>query len=125
MLQHEVSGSKARLEDLIGTPVRDFCYPYGAVNRQVRYVVEEAGYRSGCSTISGLNDVSVDPFLLQRAEIGAGLNERGFVQRLRHGDALAQAFKNCIKRTGRGIKARLLGLDTLDSAVENVSLLGQ
>jgi peptidoglycan/xylan/chitin deacetylase (PgdA/CDA1 family) len=51
----EISGSKKRLEDLFGIPVRHFCYPYGDCNLWVREQVQNAGYATACTTDFGVN----------------------------------------------------------------------
>jgi peptidoglycan/xylan/chitin deacetylase (PgdA/CDA1 family) len=43
-LRTEIHGSKADLEDRIGAPVTQFCYPYGDVDQRVADVTREAGY---------------------------------------------------------------------------------
>ena len=64
--REEIRGSKARLEDLFGSPVRHFCYPYGDWNPAVRDLVQEAGFVTACTTEPGLNRPLGDPFRLRR-----------------------------------------------------------
>lgn len=64
--REEITSSKARLEDLLGVAVEHFCYPYGDWNRQVRDWVEEAGYRSACTTAFGVNPAGTDPYAMSR-----------------------------------------------------------
>ena len=64
--REEIFASKARLEDLFGSPVRHFCYPYGDWNPAVRDLVVEAGYATACTTEPGLNRPEGDPFRLRR-----------------------------------------------------------
>ena len=64
--REEIFGSKARLEDLFGHPVRHFCYPYGDWNPAVRDLVYEAGFVTACTTDPGLNRPGGDPFRLRR-----------------------------------------------------------
>lgn len=45
----EIYGSKARLELIIGKPVRSFCYPYGDYNEETKRLVREAGFNSARS----------------------------------------------------------------------------
>jgi len=42
--RHEIAGSRARLEDVTGTRVESFCYPYGAFNAEHVRLVHEAGF---------------------------------------------------------------------------------
>jgi peptidoglycan/xylan/chitin deacetylase (PgdA/CDA1 family) len=46
--EHEIAGSKRALEDLLGRPVRSFCYPHMDHDERVRAAVREAGYASAC-----------------------------------------------------------------------------
>jgi len=64
--REEVVASKKKLEDMFGVPVDHFCYPYGDHNQAVRDLVEQAGYKTGCTTVFGVNDRSSDPFTLKR-----------------------------------------------------------
>jgi peptidoglycan/xylan/chitin deacetylase (PgdA/CDA1 family) len=47
-LVEEVRGSRVELEDLTGTKVAHFCYPYGDLNEQVVEVVQASGFE--CAT---------------------------------------------------------------------------
>ncbi|MBN8247695.1 MAG: polysaccharide deacetylase family protein [Verrucomicrobia bacterium] len=64
--REEIRSSKAMLEDAFGVPVLDFCYPYGDWNPAVRDVVMESGFRTACTTASGLNRPSGHRFQLRR-----------------------------------------------------------
>ena len=62
----EITESKKKLEDLFGVAVEHFCYPYGDWNATVRDLVQEAGYRSACTTAFGINTPATPPFALKR-----------------------------------------------------------
>ena len=70
--RNEISKSKARLEELMGRPVRSFSYPFG---KQHDYtgesvaLVQEAGYSIACTNISGVVDRTTDLFQLPRVHI--------------------------------------------------------
>ena len=64
--KEQISASKKKLEDLFGRPIDHFCYPYGDCNKVVRDLVEEAGYRTACTTRFGVNGAGDDRFLLKR-----------------------------------------------------------
>lgn len=58
----EVGNCKRRLEDILGAPVRMFCYPKGRFNAQVLSRVRAAGY-SGARTIRmAQQGLDFDPF---------------------------------------------------------------
>jgi peptidoglycan/xylan/chitin deacetylase (PgdA/CDA1 family) len=64
--RQEIAASKKALEDTFGIPVEHFCYPYGDWNQRVRDLVAEAGYRSACTTETGINLPGASPFELKR-----------------------------------------------------------
>ncbi len=64
--REEIAASKKALEDRFGIPVEHFCYPYGNMNQKVAGMVEEAGFRTGCSTRFGVNNPKVPRFELRR-----------------------------------------------------------
>ena len=64
--REEVSASKKRLEDEFGCAIDHFCYPYGDWNQSVRDMVEAAGYRTACTTDTGMNTTATDRFALKR-----------------------------------------------------------
>lgn len=67
--REEISGSKKRLEDTFGESVEHFCYPYGDWNREIRDLVQNAGYKSACITKFGVNPADTDPFALKRITV--------------------------------------------------------
>jgi peptidoglycan/xylan/chitin deacetylase (PgdA/CDA1 family) len=48
-LETEVSGSRARLGELLGTRIRGFAYPYGSMDAAARDAVRDAGYDYACA----------------------------------------------------------------------------
>lgn len=67
--QREVVQSKADLEDLLGTEVQSFAYPYGAFDDACATAVRQAGYRHACTTAPGWMRRDSDPFRLRRLTI--------------------------------------------------------
>ncbi|MBE0547620.1 MAG: polysaccharide deacetylase family protein [Rubrivivax sp.] len=65
----EAVASKSDLEDLLGTEVHSFAYPYGAVDAACAAAVREAGYRSACTTDPGWMLRDGDPFRLRRLTV--------------------------------------------------------
>jgi peptidoglycan/xylan/chitin deacetylase (PgdA/CDA1 family) len=65
----EIAGSKTQLEDALKRPVTVFCYPYGHYNREVRSMVERAGYAAACATTKGVATPGSDLFALNRINV--------------------------------------------------------
>lgn len=84
-LRRELVLSKHYLEDLTGKEIAVIAYPHGSVDRRVRDAVENAGYRSGASSIFDINTHLTDPLLLCRTPILGNDSLRTFEQKL-HGD---------------------------------------
>jgi peptidoglycan/xylan/chitin deacetylase (PgdA/CDA1 family) len=64
--REEIRGSKKSLEDKFGVAIDHFCYPYGDWNESVRDLVVEAGYKTACTTTSGVNTPADSSFELKR-----------------------------------------------------------
>jgi peptidoglycan/xylan/chitin deacetylase (PgdA/CDA1 family) len=62
----EIRASRKKLEDWFGRSVDHFCYPFGDWNESVQELVMEAGYKTACTTIPGVNTPAVSPFQLKR-----------------------------------------------------------
>jgi peptidoglycan/xylan/chitin deacetylase (PgdA/CDA1 family) len=67
--KEEITASKKKLEDWFGRPIDHFCYPYGDWNPAVRDLVQEAGYKTACTTERGLNESGQDAFTLKRITV--------------------------------------------------------
>lgn len=48
-LEAEISGSRARLGELVGASLRGFAYPYGSMDAAARQAVRDAGYDYACA----------------------------------------------------------------------------
>jgi peptidoglycan/xylan/chitin deacetylase (PgdA/CDA1 family) len=67
-LQAEVSGSRASLGELMGTPVRGFAYPYGSMDAAARQTVRDAGYEYACAVQTPMADLGI--MALPRVYVG-------------------------------------------------------
>jgi len=67
--REEIVASKKKLEDTFGVAVEHFCYPYGDWNDVARDLVMEAGYRTACTTLFGVNTPATPPFVLRRLAV--------------------------------------------------------
>jgi peptidoglycan/xylan/chitin deacetylase (PgdA/CDA1 family) len=71
-LLKQVEQSKKMLEDKLGKRVTSIAYPYGTLrdfDESVKQGVREAGYRSACSSLNGLNRAGADRYELRRTKI--------------------------------------------------------
>jgi GT2 family glycosyltransferase/peptidoglycan/xylan/chitin deacetylase (PgdA/CDA1 family) len=91
-LHREVVVSKARLEDLLGSEVTCFAYPYGGVDARVRAAVARSGYKFGFTTREGLN-LWDDLLCLKRMRVTEFDTVMGVGVRLATGGSTPQALK--------------------------------
>ncbi|OOG49437.1 polysaccharide deacetylase family protein [Rhodanobacter sp. C01] len=68
-LRDEIHGSKATLEDHLGTPVTQFCYPYGDADDRVADMVRETGFAAATTTARGRASAGMDLWQLPRVQI--------------------------------------------------------
>jgi len=81
--QHrQIDASRDRLEQLLGAPVRHFCYPYGDYDATTRDLVRQAGYVSGLTCIRGAANVAENPWELPRKAVSWGDSLVGFAWKL-------------------------------------------
>lgn len=66
---NEISGSKKALEDMLGSRINFFAYPYGDYNEGIRSCVEKAGFMGACITRTGIVKKGSDFFTLKRVAI--------------------------------------------------------
>ena len=84
-IDDEIGSSKKILEDILGSEVTLFAYPYGLFNEEVKAAVERAGYRAACSTRSGFNRLNIDRYALRRIEVYGTDSIRSFKRKLKYG----------------------------------------
>ncbi len=68
--KEEIMLSKKLIERQIGKEITTFAYPYGSnkdINREVRDIVEDIGFKCACVLKDGINWAGNDVFLLKRA----------------------------------------------------------
>ncbi|MEO8998289.1 MAG: polysaccharide deacetylase family protein [Rhodanobacter sp.] len=68
-LRDEIHGSKATLEDHLGTSVTQFCYPYGDADDRVAGMVRAAGFAAATTTRRGRASAGMDLWQLPRVQI--------------------------------------------------------
>lgn len=99
--REEVFRSKAELEDLLGEPVLNFCYPYGSHDLHTVEAVAEAGFRTAVSCVRASATPEDDPLTLPRKAISYGDTLPGVWWKLhmKH-----QPKRTPIRRNGRHMK---------------------
>jgi peptidoglycan/xylan/chitin deacetylase (PgdA/CDA1 family) len=78
----ELTGSKAALEQLLGRPVTDLCYPYGDYTDSVRDLATAAGYTTAMTCIRASANHAANPMELPRKAISYGDTLPGFAWKL-------------------------------------------
>ncbi len=71
-LADEIAGSKQRIEEELGEPVRHFCYPNGTepdISKEAVDAVRAAGFETATTTQPGLNYPGEDLFRLRRVPV--------------------------------------------------------
>jgi peptidoglycan/xylan/chitin deacetylase (PgdA/CDA1 family) len=68
-LDWELVQSKSTLEDLLGTSVTSFAYPYGAWDERCARAAQTAGYQAACTTDTGWALRDRNPYRLRRLTI--------------------------------------------------------
>lgn len=77
-LRRQATDSRRILEDRLGREVRSMAYPFGTVrdfNAPVKEALRDAGYRSACTSVNGVNRSGVDLLELCRTKIEQGDDE--------------------------------------------------
>lgn len=67
----EIAGSKARLEEALGHPVRSFAYPHGYYTPRIAAMVSHAGFDSACAVKNALSATDDHRFALARLTVKA------------------------------------------------------
>ncbi len=81
-IHEEVSRSKRELEDVLGEPVRHFCYPYGSHDLRAVEAVAAAGYECATTCVRAPATTADDPLTLPRKAVSWGDNLLGLAWRL-------------------------------------------
>jgi peptidoglycan/xylan/chitin deacetylase (PgdA/CDA1 family) len=102
-IREEVKRSRAALEDVLGEPVRHFCYPYGSHDRRAVEAVAEAGYSCATTCVRSPATAADDPLTLPRKAISFGDNLIGYFWRLHMKNTPKQVP---IRREGASFAAR-------------------
>ncbi len=78
----ELQQSRAALEDVLGQPVQDLCYPFGSFTQETLDLAAEAGYCSAMTCLRGVATGLDHPLVLPRKAVSFGDNLLGFTWKL-------------------------------------------
>ena len=98
-IEREVRDSKRKLEDLLGSEVSCFAYPWGIGDMRVRAAVARAGYKVAVTTREGLN-WSEDALALKRTNVCDVDTLPEFAYKMATGKDLRQMTKAFLIRKG-------------------------
>jgi peptidoglycan/xylan/chitin deacetylase (PgdA/CDA1 family)/GT2 family glycosyltransferase len=98
-IERELQDSKRRLEDLLGSEVSSFAYPWGVGDMRVRSAVARAGYKVAVTTQEGLN-WSEDALALKRTNVCDVDTLPEFAYKMATGKDLRQKTKAFLIRKG-------------------------
>ncbi len=65
----ELVQSKKIIEEQLGVACSHFAYPFGLLNERTRELVQQASFKTACTTRSGFNNAARDPLMLHRIEV--------------------------------------------------------
>jgi peptidoglycan/xylan/chitin deacetylase (PgdA/CDA1 family) len=91
-LDAQVAGSKAILEQHLGHPVYEFCYPSGRFNSAVLADVHKAGYHDATTTVPGVFESMPTAYFWPRVRIEGIDTVASFSQKLASGFADYQKY---------------------------------
>ncbi|MDY0131700.1 MAG: polysaccharide deacetylase family protein [Desulforegulaceae bacterium] len=77
-VEKEVNLSKKLLEEKVKTPVNGFCYPRGAWNKEIEFIVKKAGYDYAVTTEYGTNTESFNLYSMKRKNISDYMGLRNY-----------------------------------------------
>ncbi len=77
----QIAQPRQVLEQIVGAPVRAFCYPYGEHRPEHRRMASRAGYISATSTLRGRARLCDDMFCLPRVPISGSTNMLQFLHK--------------------------------------------
>jgi peptidoglycan/xylan/chitin deacetylase (PgdA/CDA1 family) len=75
----EICQSREELEQMLGAPVRHFCYPYGLFNNKHAEMAQMAGYESATTTQRGRANKFDDAFRLRRVMVARATHSLQFL----------------------------------------------
>jgi len=111
-IRNEVRGSKATIEEELGSSVKSFAYPYALpeadkeFKRRMRDILQEEGYDHGVSTAIGSLDRNGDRFFMKRLPVNSADDRRLFRAKLAGGYGWLHSCQYAWKAMGGLIQRR-------------------
>ncbi len=81
----ELVQSKKVIEEQLGVECQHFAYPYGLLTEKTHKLVQQAGFKTACTTRSGFNNVERNPLTLHRIEVYGDDSTWKLKQKIRFG----------------------------------------
>jgi len=109
LVEEEIAGSKARVEQELGRPALHFCYPNGDYDDAIVGVVRHCGFQAAVTVDVGLNGPRADRYLLRRLSVDLDLTEdyfREFVAGIHLGPGHDSFRSRNIRSVADGIRRR-------------------
>ena len=97
----ELAGSRATLQDVLGTPIDYLAYPFGRFDERVLKAAQQAGYQAAFSTQPGFNRQDVDRFRLRRLDVFGTDTPAALLRKMRLGSndgSLGQSLRYGARR---------------------------
>ncbi len=83
LVQREIAGSKAMIEEYLNEPIHWFSYPYGKHLEREERLVQEAGFLGATGTDKHTNTQKTDPYALGRVNVRATSSPAYLMHKLR------------------------------------------
>jgi peptidoglycan/xylan/chitin deacetylase (PgdA/CDA1 family) len=81
LADYQIRQSRLELEQVLGSAVTAFCYPYGGETPELRAMVRRAGYTNATTTKGGLARSQDDVYGLPRVSVSRSTNIFRFLQK--------------------------------------------
>ncbi|MBI5469663.1 MAG: polysaccharide deacetylase family protein [Deltaproteobacteria bacterium] len=104
----EVTGSKKDLEDILGSEVTSFAYPYGLLNEDCVKAVKDAGFKAACTTRTGWFGSDPDMLRVRRVAVFSDDSLSTFARKLVFADNEVDWGRMTNYMASR-VRARILG----------------
>jgi peptidoglycan/xylan/chitin deacetylase (PgdA/CDA1 family) len=78
LVEEEIGGSKARVEQELGRPAIHFCHPNGDYDDAIVGMVARRGFQTAVVVDAGLNAPAANPYRLQRLSVDCDLSDEYF-----------------------------------------------